>query len=51
MENSDNGGKTAPLLSQGELSDDKTKGRIGFSRSILVSVGQDKGESDQWEKK
>ena len=47
----DNGGKTAPLSSQGELPDGKTKGRIEFSRSILVSVGQDKVESDQWEKK
>ena len=51
MENGDNGGKTAPLSSQEELSDEKTKGRIGFSRSILVSVVQDKVENDLWEKK
>ena len=47
----DNGGKTAPLSSQEELPDWKTKGRIGFRRSVLVYVGQDKVESDQWEKK
>ena len=51
MKNGDNGGKTARMSSQGELLDGKTKGRIEFSRSILVSVGQDKVESDLWEKK
>ena len=50
-ENGDNGEKIAPLSSQKELSDGKTKGRIGFSRSILVSVGEDKVESDPWKKK
>ena len=50
-ENGDNGGKTAHLSSQEELSDEKTKGRIEFSRSILVSVVQDKVENDPWEKK
>ena len=47
----DNGGKTAPLSSQEEFPDGKTKVRIEFSRSISVSVGQDKVGSDQWEKK
>ena len=51
VENGDNGGKTAPLSSQEELSDGKTKVRIGFSRSILVAIRLDKVVSDKWRKK
>ena len=42
----DGDGKTAPLSSQKELPDGKTKARIGFNSLILVSVGSDKVESD-----